>query len=479
MKANTHMRMMFPVFAAAVMLAVAFGAVVIDSEDVNAGGTGSKNDPLDSLSGTKDDFTFALTNTCYVYVGSEVNITGFLVKSTTTDPGLKVTKGLTYYSVSGEVTKVGKFTINHSHSTYSFYGVAVPEYTYTLEYNNNGGTGGPKDQTITTTSTYVHFTIPDTVPTRTNYTFVKWNTDPSGLGTSYCPGYNVKVTNEDPDRTLYAIWKANSHTCYLYYNANGGSGAPSTQSYTGTSTSNHTFTISDKVPTRDRYNFVEWNTNSSGTGTSYSPGSKISVGYSSSLTLYAIWEIQSYIVSFDSKGGSLIESQVIEVGNKIVPPDDPELYGYIFAGWFTDDGTFLNEFDFNSEINNSITLHAKWTGDLKFTTDPISDGDIVPVDGQPGTVSFKATASKDYTSLVWDFGDGSCSTNTYATHFYSQPGTYVAKLTVFNNHGSDTTEYIIEVPEMAAGGGGNDLLLWIAFGLVLVITGGLVIRRLL
>lgn len=196
------------------------------------------------------------------------------------------------------------------------------------------------------------------------------------------------------------------------------------------------------------------------------------------MTLYAIWEIQSYIVSFDSNGGSPIESQVIEVGNKIIPPDDPELYSYIFAGWFTDDGTFLNEFDFISEINNSITLHAKWTGELKFTTDPISDGEVVPVDGQPGTVSFKATASKDYTSLVWDFGDGSSSTNTYATHFYSQPGTYTAKLTVFNNHGSDTTEYIIEVPEMATGGG-NDLLLWIAVGLVLVIAGGLVVRRLL
>lgn len=45
------------------------------------------------------------------------------------------------------------------------------------------------------------------------------------------------------------------------------------------------------------------------------------------------------------------------------------------------------------------------------------------------------------------------STNTYATHYYGQPGTYTATLTVFNNYGSDTTEYIIEVPEMAVGRG--------------------------
>ena len=158
-------------------------------------------------------------------------------------------------------------------------------------------------------------------------------------------------------------------------------------------------------------------------------------------------------VTFDSNGGTEVQAQAVEIGTLIAAPDDPELYGYVFAGWFVDDGTFLNEFDFNSPIQSNIALYAKWNGDLKFTTDPISDGDVVSVNGLPGTVSFKATASRDYTSLVWDFGDGSSSTNTYATHYYGQPGTYTATLTVFNNHGSDTTEFIIEVPEMAAGGG--------------------------
>ena len=38
------------------------------------------------------------------------------------------------------------------------------------------------------------------------------------------------------------------------------------------------------------------------------------------------------------------------------------------------------------------------------------------------------------------------STDLYATHYYSEPGTYTATLTVYNNYGSDTTEFIIEVP---------------------------------
>lgn len=68
-------------------------------------------------------------------------------------------------------------------------------------------------------------------------------------------------------------------------------------------------------------------------------------------------------------------------------------------------------------------------------------------------ISFYATDSKDYTSALWDFGDGHTSTDLYATHYYSEPGTYTATLTVFNNHGSDATTYTIEVPSADEGGG--------------------------
>lgn len=160
-------------------------------------------------------------------------------------------------------------------------------------------------------------------------------------------------------------------------------------------------------------------------------------------------------------------------------PEDPELYGYTFKGWFTDN-TYVTEFDSTTLISGSITLFAKWEGNLEFTTDPIADGKVTAVAGSPGTVYFSATASQDYTSVLWDFGDGTePSDNTYVTHYYSKPGTYTATLTVYNNYGEDTTEFIIEVPDSTNGGGDSDLLLWIAVGLVCVIAGGLVVRRLL
>lgn len=88
-----------------------------------------------------------------------------------------------------------------------------------------------------------------------------------------------------------------SYTCYLYYDANGGSGAPSTQSYTGTSTSSHTFNIPSSEPSRSGFAFLGWSTSSSATSASYSPGGSIGVTYNGSKTLYAVWQADLITVS--------------------------------------------------------------------------------------------------------------------------------------------------------------------------------------
>ena len=239
------------------------------------------------------------------------------------------------------------------------------------------------------------------------------------------------------------------------------------------------FTIPEQVPTYPGREFLGWSLEEGDDSVDYLPGQEISVSKIDEVTLYAVWKSTAFTVIFDSNGGSAVTSQVIESGDCALSPVDPTLYGFIFKGWFTDNETFQNEWDFADPVTGNMTLYAKWEGNLEFTTDPIADGKVTAVDGSPGTVSFVATNSQNYTSVLWDFGDSTSSTNIYETHYYGQPGTYTATLTVFNNYGSDTTEFIIEVPEMAPGGGGNDLLLWVAVGLVCIIAGGLVVRRFL
>lgn len=90
---------------------------------------------------------------------------------------------------------------------------------------------------------------------------------------------------------IYAKWTEKTKVS-VTLNPNGGSyGTAGTGVTTiGNILNGATYTIPTNVdnPTRPGYNFKEWNTNSSGTGTAYHAGNT-TPGLTSNLTLYAIW----------------------------------------------------------------------------------------------------------------------------------------------------------------------------------------------
>ena len=150
--------------------------------------------------------------------------------------------------------------------------------TYTISYNANGGSGAPGSQTKTHG---IKMLISRVEPTRSGYTFLGWSTSPSATSASYQPGewYYANV-----DRTFYAVWKKNAPATYtVSYDANGGSGAPGSQ----TKTQDITLTLSGTKPTRSGYTFLGWATSSSATGASYQPGGSYTAN--ASVTLYAVW----------------------------------------------------------------------------------------------------------------------------------------------------------------------------------------------
>ena len=63
------------------------------------------------------------------------------------------------------------------------------------------------------------------------------------------------------------------------------------------------------------------------------------------------------IVSFDSKGGSNVDSQEIKKGEKIERPTDPKMEGYTFSDWYYND----EKWSFDNVIDSNITLEARWT----------------------------------------------------------------------------------------------------------------------
>lgn len=161
--------------------------------------------------------------------------------------------------------------------------VSVPAWpSYKISYNANGGSGAPAAQTKYKNAT---LTLSSTKPTRTGYTFKNWNTASGGGGTSYASGASYTA---NAAATLYAQWTAKTYT--ITFNANGGSGGPST----ATKTYGKALTLPTTTPTRTNYNFLGWAETSGATAAAYTAGGTYSKSITANTTLYAVWELAYY-----------------------------------------------------------------------------------------------------------------------------------------------------------------------------------------
>lgn len=66
-----------------------------------------------------------------------------------------------------------------------------------------------------------------------------------------------------------------------------------------------------------------------------------------------------FVVTFDSKEGSAVESQDVYDGLLAEAPVDPTRFGYKFTGWFVDEA-LVTLFNFETPITADITLYAGW-----------------------------------------------------------------------------------------------------------------------
>lgn len=81
--------------------------------------------------------------------------------------------------------------------------------------------------------------------------------------------------------------------------------------------------------------------------------------YASAFSTYALLTSDTVTVTFDSSGGSAVEAQTVPFGGKASRPADPTRAGFSFAGWYADE-SLSQAFDFNTALESSITLYAKW-----------------------------------------------------------------------------------------------------------------------
>jgi len=112
----------------------------------------------------------------------------------------------------------------------------------------------------------------------------------------------------DPSLTPQYPWE--SVDSQLSYSGNGNTGGAAPTNWgSGSKT-----VVSAGNLVKEGYTFKEWNTNSTGTGTSYQPGSTIIID-SESITLYAIWEVvevldDSFVLSAQLLNGDVIDGTI-------------------------------------------------------------------------------------------------------------------------------------------------------------------------
>ena len=97
-----------------------------------------------------------------------------------------------------------------------------------------------------------------------------------------------------------------------------------------------------------------------------------STAYKADATVYAKWEKNTYTVTFNSNGGTQIESQKVKYKELAKKPENPTKLGATFGGWCKDVDC-LQSFDFNNDlIIKDITLYAYFTVngiEIEFNTD--------------------------------------------------------------------------------------------------------------
>ena len=272
-------------------------------------------------------------------------------------------------ATSASYTAGGSYTDNSDVTLYAVWRYD-PE-TYTIRYDANGGTGAPASQT----KTYgVPLTLSAVKPTRAGYEFLGWSTDPMTMLTNYAPGERY---TDEASITLYAVWRYVPKTYTVSYDANGGGNTPASQ----TKTEDVTLTLTSTIPTRYGYTFKGWATSSSATSADYQAGGRYTVN--ESVTLYAVWEINTYTVSFDANGGSNAPNPQKKTHgqNLILTVAIPTRANHVFLGWATDSTSksvgYAPGATYTAE--EDVTLYAVWqernydfsVSDLTVTPDEI------------------------------------------------------------------------------------------------------------
>ncbi|MEG2421450.1 MAG: S-layer homology domain-containing protein, partial [Oscillospiraceae bacterium] len=245
-----------------------------------------------------------------------------------------------------------------------------------VTFDKNGGDteAAPKKHPIEIpdeSATY-YAALPTTLPTRTGYTFMGWNTAENGSGTAFTDKTPVTAS-----LTVYAQWTAIPTYAVTYTDGVDGEEVFADQTTSGLAGGAATPVFSG-TPTRSGYTFTGW-----------SPAVVATV--TANATYTAQWSRNSsgggdttdyYTLTYASNGGTKFPSQTYAEGTRVQLDKLPVREGYTFTGWYGDKE--LTQKRTEVRMDRSKTVYAGW---------------------QAGTVP-EALNGKDHFAYVVGYTDG-------------------------------------------------------------------------
>ena len=178
---------------------------------------------------------------------------------------------------------------------------------------------------------------PETDPVKEGYTFKYWSLEENGVAYDF----NTKITK---DITLYSVYSVNNYKVSFVDNG--------TKYIEDETIEYNKVAVKPEIdPSKVGHTFKYWSLEEN--GTAYDFNTKIT----KDITLYSVYSVNSYKVSFINEGTKYIEDETIEYNKTAIKPEiNPSKVGHTFKYWSLEENGIA--YDFSTKITKDTTLYS-------------------------------------------------------------------------------------------------------------------------
>lgn len=259
-----------------------------------------------------------------------------------------------HYKLKGWSTVKGSTTVNFTKDTKVYSNMTVyavwarDKHKVELDADYDGG-----EKIIKEVEWGTGILLP-TPKAREGYKFLGWSTVSNDAGHIVPARYTVTK-----DIKLYAVWKRNTH--YVNFNSAGGSYHPNSMKVAYGDMINSL----PSPGTKEGHKFMGWST----VANDY--GKIIASSYivKKDISLYAVWEKNTYNVTLDARGGIFksVSSHTIKFSRKygeaigrLPAADKLHREAYEFAGWSKEANDLGQDVNEHAAVKGDLVIYAKW-----------------------------------------------------------------------------------------------------------------------